>query len=172
MTDVPAPASRQGIDLRRAPYAALILRVALGVVFMAHAWLKLAVLTLPGTAAFFERLGFPGWTAYPVFALELLGGAALILGWCTRWVAGALIGVVLGAFRVHWGNGWYFAGPDGGWEYLAMLLVGLAAVALLGPGAPSLGAGATLAQAACACHAAASRLPATMSSTARMPKAA
>lgn len=138
--DCSVPAPRRGIDLHYAPYAALILRVALGVVFMAHAWLKVAVLTLPGTAAFFERFGFPAWSAYPVFALELLGGAALILGWRTRWVAAALIGVVLGAFRVHWGNGWYFARPDGGWEYLGVLMVGLAAVALLGPGAPSLGA--------------------------------
>ncbi len=136
-TDVSAPAPRRGIDLQYAPYAALLLRVALGVVFMAHAWLKVAVLTLPSTAAFFERFGFPGSTAYPVFTLELLGGLALILGWRTRWVAAALTGVILGAFRVHWGNGWYFGRPDGGWEYLAILLVGLAAVWLLGPGAPS-----------------------------------
>jgi putative oxidoreductase len=137
MTDIHAPAARRGIDLHYAPYAALILRVALGVVFIAYAWFKVAVLTLPGTAVFFERFGFPGWSAYPVFALELLGGAALVLGWRTRWVAAALIGVVLGAFRVHWGNGWNFAQPDGGWEYLAILVVGLAAVGLLGPGAPS-----------------------------------
>jgi putative oxidoreductase len=53
----------------------------------------------------------------------------------------ALTGVILGAFRVHWGNGWYFGRPDGGWEYLAVLLVGLVVVALLGPGAARLGAG-------------------------------
>jgi len=128
------------IDPRYAPYAALILRVALGVVFVAHGWFKVAVLTLPATAAFFERFGFPGWTAYPVFLLELLGGMALILGWGARWAAVALIGVVLGAFRVHWGNGWYFGQPDGGWEYLAILAAGLAAVSLLGPGALSVGA--------------------------------
>jgi putative oxidoreductase len=130
------PESSRGIDLRYAPHAALILRVALGLVFVGHAWLKVAVLTLPGTAAFFERFGFPGWAAYPVFLLELLGGIALILGWRSRQVAAALVGVVVGAFRVHWGNGWYFAQPDGGWEYLAMLLVALVGVALLGPGSP------------------------------------
>ncbi len=133
------PASRREIDPRYAPYAALILRLALGLVFVAHGWFKVAVLTLPGTAAFFERFGFPGWTAYPVVALELLGGAALILGWRARWAAAALSGVVLGAFRVHWGNGWYFGQPDGGWEYLAILIVGLTAVGLLGPGAASVG---------------------------------
>ena len=134
-TDLVSPGVRRGIDWQYAPWAALLLRVALGVVFLAHAWVKVAELTLPGTAAFFQRFGFPGWTAYPVFALELLGGLALIAGWRTRWVALALTGVVLGAFRVHWGNGWYFGEPDGGWEYLAVLLVGLVAVALLGPGA-------------------------------------
>ncbi|HEX2220783.1 MAG TPA: DoxX family protein [Gemmatimonadales bacterium] len=129
-----------GIDPRFAPYAALLLRVALGIVFVAHAWLKATGLTLPGTAAFFEAHGFPGWAAYPVFAVELLGGLALIAGWRTRPVAAVLTGVVLGAFRVHWDNGWYFAQPEGGWEYLAVLVAGLMAVALLGPGAPALSA--------------------------------
>ena len=128
------------VDQRAAPYAAFLLRSVLGAVFVAHAWLKLSVLTLPGTVAFFEAHGFPGWTAYPVFAVELLGGLALVVGWRTRWVAGALAGVVLGAFRVHWDNGWYFAHPDGGWEYLAVLLAGLLAVALLAPAAPGLSA--------------------------------
>ena len=45
--------------------AALILRLAVGTVFVAHALFKLVVLTLPGTAAFFVEQGFPGWTAYP-----------------------------------------------------------------------------------------------------------
>lgn len=129
-----------GIDLRFASYAALLLRVALGTVFVAHAWLKVTGLTLSGTAAFFEAHGFPGWAAYPVFAVELLGGSALIVGWRTRPVAAVLAAVVLGAFRVHWDNGWYFAQPDGGWEYLAVLFAGLVALALLGPGAPALSA--------------------------------
>ena len=134
-----------GIDCRLAPWAALVLRLALGAVFVAHAWLKVAVLTLPGTAAFLERFGFPGWTAYPLFAVELVGGLALLTGWGTRPAALALAGIVLGAFRVHWRNGWYFAHPEGGWEYLAVLLVGLLAVALLGPGAGALsGSGGSL----------------------------
>src|SRR5688500_9071558 len=120
-------------DLRAAPYAAFLLRSVLGAVFVAHAWLKLSVLTLPGTAAFFEAHGFPAWSASAVFAVELLCGLALGVGWRTRWVAGALAGVVLGAFRVHWDNGWDFAHPDGGWEYLAVLLAGLLAVVLLAP---------------------------------------
>jgi putative oxidoreductase len=133
-----APIPRPAIDPRLAPWAALILRLALGAVFLAHGWFKVSVLGLPGTAAFFERFGFPGWSAYPVAALELLGGLALSVGWRVRPVALALAAVVLGAFRVHWANGWYFGNPDGGWEFLAVLLVGLLAQALLGPGAASL----------------------------------
>jgi putative oxidoreductase len=138
MTAGSLPAPRPALDVRLAPWAALMLRLALGVVFLAHGWFKVAVLGLPGTSAFFEGFGFPGWSAYPVAALELLGGLALIAGWAVRPVALVLAGVVLGAFRVHWANGWYFGNPDGGWEYLAVLLVGLLALALLGPGAGSL----------------------------------
>jgi putative oxidoreductase len=53
------------IDSRTAPYAALILRVTLGVMFIAHSLvLKYFMYTLPGTAQFFESLGLPGVLAY------------------------------------------------------------------------------------------------------------
>src|SRR5262249_27934722 len=93
------------VNSRTAPYAALVLRLALGVVFVAHALLKLLVFTLPGTAAFFSAHGFPGWSAYPVFVMELVGGTLLIFGLYTRWVALALVPVLLGALTVHWPNG-------------------------------------------------------------------
>ena len=47
----------------------------------------------------------------------------LILGVQTRWVALALSPILLGAIRVHSGNGWLFASPDGGWEYPLYLFV-------------------------------------------------
>ncbi len=105
------------IDTRTAPYAALLLRLALGTMFVAHALLKLFVFTLPGTAQFFESLGLPAALAYVTFAAELVGGALLILGIGTRWVAAALIPFLLGAASVHLGNGWLFSAPKGGWEY-------------------------------------------------------
>jgi len=117
-----------------APYAALLLRLTLGAVFIAHALVKLLVFTLPGTASFFVQHGFPGWTAYAVFLAELLGGIALVAGVYTRTIALALVPVMLGAFTVHWPNGWYFGAPNGGWEYIAVLIAALFVQASLGDG--------------------------------------
>src|SRR3990172_593172 len=66
------------IDNRTAPYAAFVLRAALGVMFIAHALLKYSVFTLPGTAKFFESLGLPRPLAYATFAAELIGGALIL----------------------------------------------------------------------------------------------
>jgi len=124
------------IDQRTAPLAALVLRLALGVMFLAHSlWLKLVVFTLPGTAAFFESLGLPAVTAYLVFAAEAGGGLLLLLGVQARWVAAALIPVLLGAAWAHAGNGWLFTNSGGGWEYPLFLAVAAAVQALLGDGA-------------------------------------
>ena len=127
------------IDQKTAPYAALVLRVALGVMFIAHSlWLKLFVFTLPGTAQFFESLGLPAVLAYVVFVAEGLGGILLILGVQVRAVALALLPVLLGATWVHAGNGWLFSNSGGGWEYPLFLTVATAAQALLGAGAYAL----------------------------------
>ncbi len=122
-------------ELRLKSYGAFALRLALAVVMIAHALLKLLVFTLPGTAAFFAAHGFPGWTAYPVFALELSGGLLLAAGLGVRFVAAGLIPVLAGALLVHLPNGWMFTAPGGGWEYVAFLIAALVAQVLLGPGA-------------------------------------
>lgn len=118
-----------------ASFGPTLLRLALGAVFLAHAWAKATVFTFPGTIRFFEASGFPGWTVWPVFAGELLGGLALVAGFQVRAVALLLVPIMLGALRPHLGNGWMFTGSGGGWEYPAFLLAALAAQALLGPGA-------------------------------------
>lgn len=126
---------------RFAAYGALALRLGLGVVFLAHALLKLLVFTLPGTAQFFDAHGLPGWSAYPVFVIELIGGAMLLAGLHSRIAALALVPVMIGAAAVHAPNGWMFTAPNGGWEYAAFLVVVLIAHALLGPGALAASAG-------------------------------
>jgi len=121
-------------DNRTAPYAAFVLRAALGTMFIAHALLKYSVFTLPGTAKFFESLGLPGPLAYATFAAELIGGALILAGLGTRWVSLALVPVLLGATWAHAGNGWLFSAPNGGWEYPAFLTLAAIAQSLLGDG--------------------------------------
>ena len=125
-------------EARTTAYAALVMRLSLGVMFVAHALLKLAVFTLPGTAQFFQSIGLPGPLAYAVFAAELVGGLLLIAGVGTRWVAIALLPVLLGATWAHAGNGWVFSAPKGGWEYPAFLTAATVVQALLGNGAYAL----------------------------------
>ncbi|MEP6964637.1 MAG: DoxX family protein [Polaromonas sp.] len=115
-------------------YAALLLRLSLGGMFLAHGLLKILVFTLPGTAGFFESVGFPGWAAYIVAPAELLAGLALIAGFQTRWVALAGIPILLGALAVHAGNGWSFTNAKGGWEFPLYLVLTAVVVALLGGG--------------------------------------
>nr|WP_090114387.1 DoxX family protein [Limimaricola pyoseonensis] len=117
-----------------------LLRVALGVMFLAHSLLlKLVVFGLPGTAAFFVSLGLPGWSAYLVFAVEVAAGFMLVLGLQTRFAALAVLPILLGATWAHSGHGWMFANPNGGWEYPAYLALLAVAQLLLGDGAFALG---------------------------------
>jgi putative oxidoreductase len=118
--------------------AALLLRVSLGAMFIAHALLKLFVFTLPGAAGFFVSLGLPGSLAYAVFLAELVGGVLLVLGVGSRVVAIALAPVLLGATWAHAGNGWLFSAPNGGWEYPAFLAAMAVVQGLLGDGAYAL----------------------------------
>jgi putative oxidoreductase len=127
------------INQRTAPYAALVLRVTLGVMFIAHSLvLKHFTYTLPGTAQFFESIGLPGALAYLTFWAELLGGIALVAGFATRWVSLALIPILIGATWVHIGNGWVFSAANGGWEYPVFLIAVSLAQSLLGDGAYAL----------------------------------
>ena len=123
------------IDTRTAPYAAFVLRVALGLMIIAHAMLKYYVFTLPGTAQFFQSLGLPGVLGYVTFFAELVGGGLILAGVGTRWVAAALVPVLLGATWAHLGNGWLFSANGGGWEYPAFMTLTALAQALLGDGA-------------------------------------
>jgi putative oxidoreductase len=114
--------------------AALLLRLALGTMFVAHGLLKALVFTLPGAAAFFEQVGFPGWLAYIVTFAEIGGGALLLAGIAVPAVSIAMLPVLLGAVYVHFGAGWVFSNANGGWEYPAFLAVAVVVQALLGPG--------------------------------------
>jgi putative oxidoreductase len=116
MNFLPEERGRQG--------AATLLRVSLGTMYLAHSVvLKLATFGLSATVGYFTSLGLPPVTAYLVVIAEMTGGALLIANIATRWVALALIPILLGATWVHAANGWVFNANGGGWEYPAFLIV-------------------------------------------------
>lgn len=132
----------EGMEMQtntRIDYGIALLRISLGIALLAHGFvLKFMTFGLAATAGFFESIGFPGWTAYPVFILETVGGLALIAGIGTRWVTLAMLPILIGALTVHTGNGWVFSNEGGGWEYPLYLIVLAIAQFLLGAGALSL----------------------------------
>jgi putative oxidoreductase len=132
--------SKPAIDLATAPYAILVLRIGLGLLFLAHGGLKVFTFTLPGTAQFFESVGLPGWMATPVAILELVGGLLLVGGIQTRWVALGLFPILLVAtFKAHGANGWLFTNKGGGWEFPAFFAIATVVQFLLGDGAYAIG---------------------------------
>ena len=123
----------------RRDIALLVARVALGVVFVAHGWQKLAEYGLAATAASFGQMGVPLPTVSAWFSaiVEVAGGAALVLGLAVP-VAGVLLAVdMLGAFlMVHIGNGVFVT--DNGFELVLALGAGAVVLAGLGGGRFSL----------------------------------
>ena len=119
-----------------ADYAALLLRVSMGVLFLAHG-LLLKVFTFgpAGTAGYFESIGYPAALAYAVILAEIVGGVMLIVGAYVRVVSLALVPVLIGATLQHLPAGWVFSNQGGGWEFPAFWTVALLVQALLGAGA-------------------------------------
>lgn len=122
-------------DTRLAPYGLFILRAALGVMFIAHGYLKIAVFTVPGFQQFLGMVGLPAVLAWPIILAEIIGGLAILLGFYGRWVQVALLPVLAGALVIHAPNGWLFTAQNGGWEYPAFLIAGALAHILAGDGA-------------------------------------
>jgi putative oxidoreductase len=117
----------------------LILRIVLGVIFMAH-----------GSQKMFGMFGGPGLSAmvqpppngmgplgYPVSIGEFFGGVGLVFGFLSRFSAASIIVIMIGAIvKVHWAGG--FFAPKG-FEY-PLALIGLALPILIcGPGRFSIG---------------------------------
>lgn len=120
-------------------FGLLVLRVVVGIVFIAHGSQKIFEYTLPGTIGSFAGMGVPlPEIAAPLVAfLELLGGILLVLGLFTRPV-GILLAVdmLVALVLVHLSAGIWVA--DGGWEFVAVLGAAALAVAFTGAGRFSL----------------------------------
>jgi len=131
-----------------APWGVLLLRVALGVIFVMHGYLGLVVIGPAGIAGYTIRLGFPpglaALLAWYHIAAHLAGGGLLVLGLWTRWAALAQVPSMASAtFLLHWKQGFFMKGlvlgsgqaVAGGYEFPLLVLVATIALIFLGGGA-------------------------------------
>jgi len=111
-----------------------ILRMLMGIIFMAHAIARLADYTIPGFGDFLNSKGFPFgfYLAWAVTLFELAGGFCMFLGYFTRlFCIGEIIILLTGIILVHWQNGWFVVGKTlGGIEYSVVLIIVLAVIFL------------------------------------------
>lgn len=111
-----------------------ILRMLMGIIFMAHAIARLADYTIPGFGDFLNSKGFPSgfYLAWAVTLFELVGGFCMFLGYFTRlFCIGEIIILLTGIILVHWKNGWFVVGKTlGGIEYSVVLIIVLAVIFL------------------------------------------
>lgn len=128
------------IDTKTAPYAALLLRVSMGVLFLLHGlYLKVFVFTMTGAGKYFVSLGLPDWFAWVVMIYETVGGLMLIFGVYARWVAVFLgVHLLFAAYIGHAASGWMFAAKGGGYEFPVFWAIACFTLALLGDGARAL----------------------------------
>lgn len=120
--------------------AALILRLALGGVMIAHGYNHLfGAGGVAGTARWFRSIGLrpPRLHAWASGLVEIGAGLGLLLGLVTPLCCAAVIGVgVIAGIAVHRKNG-FFVFRDG-YEYVLTLSLAAFALAILGPGRLSL----------------------------------
>ncbi len=116
----------------------LILRVAVGIVMIAHGYNHIfRGGKIDGTAGWFESLGMkPGILhAWLASLTELGAGAMLILGFLTPLASGGVVGVMLVALITnHLKNGFFIFRPGEGYEYVLTLLLTGIAIAGIGAG--------------------------------------
>jgi putative oxidoreductase len=125
-------------DARAVKAGATLLRLALGAMWMSHAWFKITAFGVAGFAGWLGSLGLPGFMAGPVIALELIGGILILAGFYGRFASIALLPVMAVAAWVHIPNGMIFSNASGGWEYPVFLIVASLVHALIGDGALAL----------------------------------
>ena len=138
-----AAAQGTATDRPAVNWALLVVRIVVGIIFMAHGAQKLfGAFGGFGVAGTVKAMGalHLGPLVYLVIIDEFFGGLGLFLGVLTRFSAFWLIVDMLGAILlVHGKNGFFLGGPKPGFEY-PFALIGMMSVTLLaGPGKYALG---------------------------------
>src|SRR5262249_42099058 len=135
-------ATRRRTAMHELDGAAALLRVALGVVMLAHGWNHaFGGGKLAGTARWFASMGLRPPMMHALFSAltELAPGAALLLGLLTSLQCGAVVGIMTVAFVTnHRKNGYFIFRPGEGYEYVLTLALAATALGVLGPGQWSL----------------------------------
>jgi putative oxidoreductase len=125
------------VDFTLAPYGALLLRLVLGIGWIAHALLKI-FRGMHTHADLLARNSIDPLLAWPTFGVELAGGLAIFLGFYSRQFALALV-VFLGVVVwIKWPVGWLYSNTGGGWEYPLFWLFAQVSFVLTGDGALAL----------------------------------
>lgn len=129
-----------------AEFAPTILRVMLGVIFLAHGSQKMlgcwGGYGFSATMQGFEHSGIPAVFAFLAIAAEFFGGIGLILGLLGRVAAfGVFCNMVVAIFKVHLANGffmnWMGQQKGEGFEFHLLVLAMSAAIMITGSGAAS-----------------------------------
>ncbi len=127
--------ARSGLEA----YGTLLLRLFLGFIYLAHAYLDVYKIGFPsGVIAYLRSVGIPlpELGAWYLLLAHGVGGILLILGILVRWAALANIPVMAGAlWFVHASQGFFIFAGKNGYEYALFLLSATMAQVLLGPGA-------------------------------------
>ncbi|MEX5633557.1 DoxX family protein [Parafrankia sp. FMc2] len=122
--------------------AALVLRIVVGLTIVAHGYNHIfGPGGVQGTAGWFSSMGLkPGIVhAWMSGLTELAAGFGLAFGFLTPFSAGAIIGtMVVAGITAHRKNGFFIFKPGQGYEYVLMIAVVAAGIAILGPGKASL----------------------------------
>ena len=137
-TNTPAIAAaffaNPAVDRVFAPYGIFLLRAAIGIDWIVHAFLK-TTRGMNTHEALLARNGITPLLAWPTFSLEVIGGIAILLGWYTRQWAALLLVFLAVVVWVKWPVGWNYSNTGGGWEYPLFWLCAQAALVLAGSGA-------------------------------------
>lgn len=124
-------------NAKTAQYGLTLIRVMLGIVFIAHGAQKVfgsfGGSGLPKFISWVGTMGVPPFLGYAAAFAELIGGSMLLLGIYAELGALLVAAVMIGAlYLVHLPHGFFI--QHNGYEYVLTLIVNSLAIIIAGPG--------------------------------------